>query len=98
MSKRRRPLLGDLCLCALIATAGAVGALVAKEYYENPYFRAGIYVPAWVWPWGLAAGAVAWALMAGLIAASRRPLPLLMMSLTQVSLGLIAGLVAQIAH
>ena len=97
MSKRRRSLLVDLCLCAVIATAGAVGTVVAREYTENDYFRVYFDVPPWMWPWSLAAGAVAWALMAGLIAASRRSLPLPTLLLTQLSLGCVAGLIADVA-
>lgn len=69
MLKRRRPLLGDLCVCALVATAGAVGLVLAKEYMEDMYFRAGIYFPL--------------------------PLPTLL--LTQLSLGCVAGLIADVA-
>jgi hypothetical protein len=98
MPKRRRPLLGDLCLCALVASAGAVGMVVAKQYMEDVYFHYGIYFPDWMIPWGLAAGAAAWGLMAGLLVASKRSMPLITLSLTQLSLGLVAGLVAQIAH
>jgi hypothetical protein len=93
MAKRRRSPLADLCLCALIATAGAAGTVVAREYTENVYFQEGYGPPDWIWPWSLAAGGAAWALMAGLVVASRRPLPLPTLALTQLSFGVIAGLV-----
>ena len=99
MSKGRRSLPVDLCLCALIATAGAVGTVVAREYTENAYFQAGYGPPAWIWPWSLAAGGAAWALMAALLVASRRrPLSLPTLALTQLSFGVIAGLITYFAR
>lgn len=94
-----RPLLADLCVCALLATLGSVAAGLGKQWTEDVYFSVVGIFPHWVLRASLAAGAVAWLLMGaylGLARRKRQPLSLWAVVPAQLSLGLAAGWLAHV--
>jgi hypothetical protein len=97
MAARRRPLLLDLCLCALASTAAAFGGAVVARNLTSIDYRL-LYVGESTQTPALIAAGIAWGLMAALLAASKRSWPPLQLALTQLSLGLLAGFIAGIAR